>query len=807
MNQSSVLSQKKSCSHCGEDCPDSSISLEIGENFCCEGCKVVFQLLRDNNLCAYYDLDSKPGISFRLKSQPRFDYLDNPEIQRRLIDFSNESISKVSFYLPQMHCASCLWLLEKIYKLNGGIIGSEVNFLRKEITLTFNHAEISLRGVVELLTKIGYEPEIRLNNLDKAKNNNPERDLYLKLGLAGFAFGNTMMLSFPEYLSLSGGLDENLRWFFGILNIALATPVLLYSARDYFISLWYSIRERTMTLDVPIAIGLIALYIRSIADILTHSGSGFFDSFSGLVFFLLIGKLFQKKTFETLAFDRDYKSYFPLSVSLKKSKGEESIPVSELQVGDIISVRNKELIPADGILLSQAGHVDYSFVTGEAEPFEVLKSKIVYAGGRVTGAAMDIQIVKEVSQSYLTRLWNNDIFKKEKPSTFLDISNRFGKWFTIVTIATAVSAAIFWLPINPTIALNSFTAVLIIACPCALWLAAPFSMGWALTLLGKSKFYLKNASVVLDLAKIDTIVFDKTGTLTNPSKSEMKYTGKILTYYEESLINTCLSNSTHPLSRRIASEMPLHDLFSINNFEEFAGLGVKAEIDGHRLVAGSHAFVESKCNDSFIQNAKGSVVCIGIDGEFKGYFTLVNIYRFGLSKLFDVLKENLEIFMLSGDNDREKQDLLPLFSDESRMYFSQSPEDKMEFIKKLREQGKIVAMVGDGLNDAGALQQSNMGIAISENTASFSPACDAVLSAEQLHKIPDFITFAKHSKEVIWQAFLISVVYNFVGLGFAVSGTLSPLVAAIFMPVSSLSMIIFTTASMIWKAKRMKIGQ
>lgn len=804
MNSQLLHNSKVTCSHCGEDCKSDIVPLESGERFCCEGCRTVFELLRDNNLCTYYDLDKTPGISFRFKSNaPRFDYLDSPEIERQLIDFTRGSTSKAAFYLPQMHCSSCLWLLEKLYKLNDGIIASEVNFLRKEVSITFNNSKVRLRGIVELLTKIGYEPEIRLSNLDKRKKDNSQRDLYLKLGLAGFAFGNSMMLSFPEYLSFGNNLDANLRWFFGILNIVLATPVLLYSAKDYFISSWQSIRSRTMMLDVPIALGILALYFRSVVDILTSSGSGFMDSFTGLVFFLLIGKLFQKKTFETLSFDRNYKSYFPLSVLRKQQTSDESIPVSSLKVGDIFLVRNNEIIPADGILLSEIGQVDYSFVTGESEPVEVFRANDIFAGGRTVGAVLEIQCTKECSQSYLTRLWNNDIFKREKPQTLLDVNSRFGKWFTIATLTIAITSGVYWFFINPTIALNVFTSVLIIACPCALTLAAPFALGWSLTIFGKSKFYLKNSSVVLDLANLTSIVFDKTGTLTETHRSRITYVGTILTFEEQRLIQTCLRNSTHPLSRSVAAEMPQQDGLIIQEFKEISGSGVEASISGRKIIVGSHKFIAEKCTNVQLQKMNTSSVHVAIDGAYKGYYEVANSYRDGLKKLFSDLKQQFELFLLSGDNSREKNGLLSLFEEEITMRFSQSPDDKLEFIKSLQSKGEFVAMVGDGLNDAGALQQSNVAIAISEQTGSFSPACDAILSAEELTKLPQFIRFAKYSKRVIISAFIISVIYNLIGLGFAISGSLTPMVAAIFMPVSSITIIGFTTGAIVWNSRKL----
>ncbi len=793
------------CAHCGEDCTAEAVSLDTGEQFCCTGCKLVFELLRDNNLCSYYDLDSKAGNSFRFKTGvARFEYLDHPDIVRRLVDFSQNESTSVTFYIPDIHCTSCLWLLEKLHKLNAGIIHSQVNFPRKEVSIRFNSTETSLRAVVELLTKIGYEPEIKLSNLEKPVTDARRHDLYLKLGLAGFAFGNTMMLSFPEYLSFGLSLDANLRWFFGILNILLALPVLLYSARDYFINSWYSFKERVMSIDVPVSLGLTALFVRSVVDILMGIGSGFMDSFTGLVFFLLIGKLLQKKTIESLSFNRDYKSYFPLSATITREGREVSVSISSISVGDRMIVRNTEIIPADGILHSENAWIDYSFVNGESVPVEVVFGQQVYAGGRISGAVAEIECTKECSQSYLTRLWNNEVFMKEKPSKLLEANTIFGKYFTIGTLLLAFGTAGYWLTINPFTALNAFTAVLIIACPCALTLAAPFALGWGLTMLGKSKLYLKNVSVVLDLAAVDTIVFDKTGTLTEAQTTAISYTGTILTFDQQRYIQTSLRNSNHPFSRTIASQLPPQDGLKVDDFKEFAGKGVEAHIDHHIIIAGSAQFVSHYAKLPAQLLSTGGVF-IAIDGEYKGYYSVENSYRNGLSVLFGKLKSQCSLYLLSGDNARELTTLLPYFDDASKMRFSQSPEDKLKFIKNLRAEGKKTAMIGDGLNDAGALQQSTVGIAVTERSGSFSPACDGVLASESLELLPEMLKFAKSTKNVIIYAFILSMIYNAVGLGFAVTGMLTPIVAAIFMPVSSLSVIGFTTGMVVWNARSIKL--
>ncbi len=811
------------CFHCGEKCDE--VLQADGKAFCCAGCQTVYELLRTRDLCGYYDFAERGAISFKQTRHSRFEFLDDETVRSQLLQFSDGTITKTTLRLPAIHCASCIWLLENLFKINPAILRSEVNFLKKEIALTFREQEIKLSAVVSLLAKLGYEPDIRLdsNTPTSQTQEKTRRKLFLKVGLAGFVFGNVMLFSFPDYLDNTGTLSTQFKFLFGWLSIAFSTPVLLYSASDYFVSAWYAFRQRKISLEVPVALGISALYFRSVYDIISGAGTGYLDSFNGLVFFLLIGKIFQQKTFDSLSFERNYAAYFPLSVALLTGEKETYVPVSRLQKGNEIFVRNCELVPADSRLLSAQAAVDYSFVTGESEPVAVISGDLVYAGGRVIGAGAKLSVVKEVSHSYLTQLWNNEAFHKEKHSTLLDISDAFGKYFTLCVMAIAGSAAWYWLP-NVDKAINVFTAVLIIACPCALTLAAPFTLGAAVAIFGKAKFYLKNISVVPDLAALNTIVFDKTGTLTHAGIAQVEFIGEPLSADEQAMLAECLQHSTHPLSRQIlgAQAARLHaasaamllrltqdTLNDSNNFSreqnsdtscaerrraaraprafrEITHCGIEGNIDGHRIVLGSAAWIATQTN-SMTQNNSSSVH-VAIDNIYRGYFRVDNSYRAGLTTLLKNLQPAHELYLLSGDNDNERANLQPLFPDQ-HLAFYQSPADKLRFVQTLQREGKIVAMIGDGLNDAGALQQSNVGIALTEDTSAFTPACDAILAAENLNRLPAYIDFARYALRVLVACFLLSLAYNTIGLTLAVTGKLSPLVTAILMPISSLSVI------------------
>ncbi len=396
------IRQKQSCYHCGDDCKSEPIAYD-DKNFCCEGCKMVYDIINKKGLCDYYNLEENPGLSQKIKvREGKFAFLDDESISSQLIHFKEGNQYHVTFYLPQMHCSSCVWLLEHLNKINSGIINSQVNFIKKEVTVIYQKQLVSLKQIAEILSSVGYEPHISLNNLDDKKVSKHNKSKIYKIGVAGFAFGNIMMLSFPEYFSFGSIEDDQLRRFFSYLNLLLALPVFFYSASDFFVTSYKSLRQKFLNIDAPIALAVLITFSRSVFEIITESGAGYLDSMSGIVFFMLVGRYFQDYTYETLSFERDYKSFFPLGISvIRENQREVQISVSKLKVGDRIKIHHGEIIPADSILFMGKASIDYSFVTGESLPTEKTIGGIVYAGGKQVEGAIELEVIKEVSQSYL----------------------------------------------------------------------------------------------------------------------------------------------------------------------------------------------------------------------------------------------------------------------------------------------------------------------------------------------------------------------------------------------------------------------
>ena len=838
MNDQKKIEQSLACYHCGDECKDGSINIDE-KIFCCNGCKTVYEILDQNKLCNYYNFEQTPGISPNLIFGNRFDYLDDSATIQRILDFQDENISKVTFYITQMHCSSCIWLLENLYRLNSGVSHSQVDFLKKKLNVTFSHPashpdnpiladstagrkKISLKELVKLLTSIGYEPQILLENIDKKTEDRTSQKLHYKIGVAGFCFLNIMLFTFPDYLGINVS-DSFLKNFFITLNVLLSLPVVFYSGWEYFGSALKGLHKKIINIDFPISLGIIALFGRSIYEVTTQTGTGYFDSLSGLIFFLLIGKLLQEKTYSYLNFERNYKSFFPLSVIIKHEGKEKSIPLNKLMVGNRIVVRKNEIVPTDSILFNGDGRIDYSFVTGESKPVSKVSGELVYAGGKQLGGAIELEVIKEVSQSYLTQLWNNDIFNKNTESYFTHFSNVVSKRFTIFVLLVAIISSLIWIQSSVSVAVNVFTAVLIIACPCAIVLSVPFTFGNVMRVFGRNKFYLRNAKVIEELGIVDSIVFDKTGTITRLGKSDLIFTGNVLNSFQQKIIKSLVRNSTHPLSIKIFNSLEGEDYFPVTKFDEIPGFGITGVVYGNQIKVGSKEFITNSSVDPFTKQSfnhsiilsgdlsadglkktdQSTTIFLSINDEVLGYFSVTNSYREGIDNVIKSLSKHFNLSLLSGDNPGEKYNLLKFFNSEDELYFNQSPQDKLEFVKSLQAEGKKVLMIGDGLNDAGALKQSNVGVAVSEDIGSFSPSCDAILDASSLNLMTKFLKYSQSVIKIIYISFVISFFYNLVGLTFAVQGMLSPLIAAVLMPLSSISVVMFATLSTTFVGKRL----
>ncbi len=781
------------CYHCGLPCITNSITSE-DKVFCCEGCKLVYEILNENGLCNYYNLQSHPGLS-QIKGlrNDKFAYLDNEDIANQLYQFTDGDRSIVTFYIPGVHCSSCMWLLEHLRKLNNGVSESRLNFSTKEVTIYFSRKTTTIRKITELLATIGYEPYISLKESDQKKTKSYNKQRILKLGVAGFCFGNIMMMSFPEYLSHKTGIDEQYAHLFRYLNLALALPVFFYSASEFFVTAWKGIRQKTLNIDAPIALAIIITFIRSIVEITGNTGAGYLDSMSGIVFFMLVGRIVQERTYKSLSFTRDYKSYFPLAVNVVSAEGVTSKKLQDLKEKDVVQLHNDEIIPADSVLIKGNACIDYSFVTGESEPMKVAIGEVVYAGGKQKGEQLTIQIVKPVAGSYLTSLWNHYAFSKNKAEKNDRESavHVLSKYFTFILFGLALITAAYWYYVDPSKIINSVSAMLIVACPCALLLSATFTNGNIMRILSDNGLYLRDPSVIEQLGKINEIIFDKTGTITTGSSENFVCSGHQLSDWEKDLLYTVVSSSKHPNSKSLARWLGDRTPVRLSAWKETEGKGLDALAETTRILVGSAAYVGMPKEKAKEEKA---TTYVRINDKVSS-FHLQSVFRDDVPQMIGSLGQRYQLSVLSGDNDKQRSLLEKTFGDKSGLLFEQKPLDKLKYVETQQSSGNHVMMIGDGLNDAGALQQSNVGVTLADDINNFTPSCDAILDAKKLSSLPSILKVARSARLVIRTSFAISIVYNVIGLFFAMQGLLKPVSAAILMPCSTLSIVIITSGA------------
>ncbi len=806
--------QAAACAHCGNDCKQADYAEKWQKYFCCEGCELVYGILQENKLGYYYALDEQAGKRVQKAQSEEFAYLDNAEIQGSLLDFAENGIAKIQLSLPQIHCTSCVWLLENLHRLDAGVLRSTVNFGLRRANISFDQTKTSLRKIAELLASIGYAPSIQYDSLRDANKGegspkiSESRRLIYKIGIAGFCFGNAMMLNFPDYLAISPQSVAEYQQVFNYISLALALPIVTVCASDYFRSAWQNLRRKVVSIDLPLSLGILALFVWSLVEIVSGAGTGYVDSLSGLVFLLLSGKWYQQKTFESLSFERDYKSYFPVAVQrLNTDGGTELVSLQQIEVGDSLRIRSEELIPADAVLLSSTAKIDYSFVSGESAPIRKQQGEALFAGGRQVGSSIEIVVQRRVNQSYLTSLWNEQNFgKREQTRPIRFFLDQIGWIFTLAIIVLAVGTGIYWSVVDSSKLALTLSAVLIVACPCVMVLSLPFTFGNAMRLLGRGGLYLKNNEAVERISQVDTLVFDKTGTLSHSQNSEISWQGEPLTVAQASAIFALVRHSTHPLSQALTAYLQEQFAcadYAVAEFEEKPALGLQASVEGQIWRIGAMDWLQC-AQQASDQSPSAARVALQMEGQNLGYFSIEKQYREGLTEVLTALGKKYELHLLSGDKDSERQRLSAFFKPEN-MRFGCSPADKLNFIRSLQAQGRRVLMLGDGLNDAGALRQSDAGIAIVEDISLFSPASDAILDARSFAQLPDYLQYTRRALWILRLSFGISLTYNIVGLSFAVQGLLTPLIAALLMPFSSVSVVAFVTLAT-WLARPKKSG-
>ena len=794
------------CFHCGLTVPQQqTISAQIDgarREFCCIGCKSVCAAIYEAGLQGFYQRTPQ-GMLLAPPPTPPGDLTlyDLDDIQG---EFVNELGETRSLYLliEGMHCAACVWLIEKSMATLPGIVQASINLTGKRLSVRWDNRQIKLSEIIRRLGEIGYnavpyDPEAVAGVLKKQN-----RALLLRLIFAGFATANIMLVAIALY---SGADQGEFRQLFHWVGFALATPTLFYSGWNFFRGAWAGIRQMHLTMDVPIVIGtsLTYLYSTYVTVAKPVTGEVYFDTVINLIFVILIGR-YLEGSFKQQAMlsTQRLMDLQPRVATVMRDGQEQVVPVRAVQIGETVLIKPGANIPVDGVVCEGNSAVDEAMLSGESLPVSKQVGSSVSAG-TVNGSGMLLVrtacALKDTALARIIRLVEE---AQSSKAPIQRIADRIVPWFIFVTLLLAAATFVGWLPANFETALMAATSVLIITCPCALGMATPLSIAVASGLGARRGILIKNGETLETFSGVTHFVFDKTGTLTQGRMQVHQLT--VLPHVQAQAVLRQVAAlerySEHGVAQAILNEAEAHGIAraEAQDFSYAPGYGVRGMVEGVEVLAGTSAWIahngiaanmELQRQVAALEQQAMTCVHVALDREQVGYIALADELRPDAKALVDNLRAmGMRLTLLSGDRKAVAESVAAQLGG-MEVIAEVLPQDKDQVIQSLQQRGEKVAMVGDGINDAPALIRADVGIAMESGTDVSVESASIVLTGSDLDKVRQAMLLSRSTLRTIRQNIILSLAYNAVMVPLAMMGLVTPLVAAIAMPVSSLLVI------------------
>lgn len=796
------------CFHCGLPVPADStfkVSLDQQErHFCCLGCQSVCSAIYEAGLQGYYQRTPEGALLGPPPTPPKnIEIYDSDEVQNEFTH-SDGDLRDIHLLVEGIHCAACIWLIERGLKREPGVIKAEVNLAGKRLNLRWDNTQIKLSALIKALGRIGYsavpyDPESAEGVIKKTN-----RALLFRLFFAGFAMMNMMWIAIALY---SGANQDEFRGFFHWMGLLLATPTLLYSGYPFFRGAMGGLRAKRLTMDLPIALGLSVTYAYSLYVTLTNNQHGevFFDTVTNLTFIILIGRYLEGMfRHQAVSATKRLMELQPRVALVLRDGQEELTPIRGVMPGDQVLIKPGYVVPVDGVVLEGQSAVDESMLSGESVPVSKHAGSMVSAGTLNTHGVLRVEVRVPLQDTTLSKIIRLVEEAQSSKAPIQRVADRIVPWFVLATLLCASVTFFVWNSHNFEIALMAATSVLIITCPCALGMATPMSIAVASGLGARHGILIKNGLVLETLSKVTHFVFDKTGTLTEGRMSVTRM-HTIPGLAETELLRLAAAverYSEHSIASAITAyadaQKQSYAHLTVSGFHATAGLGVAAEIDGQQLLLGSAYWLTQSgiLPDATLQaeaqtaESHGmSCVYMACGGRHVALIVLADQLRKDAQPLISALRSSgVALTLLSGDR-RPVAEAIAQQLGGMEVIAEVLPQDKDQVIQKLQGRGAIVAMVGDGVNDAPALIRADVGIALGSGTDISVESADIVLMHNELHKVLLATQLSHRTLRTIKQNIGLSFVYNLIMVPLAMMAKVSPLVAAITMPISSLVVI------------------
>lgn len=783
------------CFHCLQPIPKGvELTVEFEQQpqqVCCAGCQAVAETIIEHGLSAYYkhrDLDKPQQTPLLPEQLTDLDVYDHPDVQREFVRQLDGQLRQAALTVSNITCSACAWLIERELQHNPGIHKAVVNLSSQRLQVTWDPQQLSISDMIRQLAHIGYQALPFQPNQQEQRFSQQRKGFIRRLGLAGLATMQVMMLAFALYFGVVSDLDDTTREYIWAVSLLFSTPVILYSAQPFYKGALRALQAKQLNMDVPVSIALLGAYTASVYAVFKGSGEVYFESISMFTFFLLSGRYLELLAKErALRYATNRLTLMPQLANRETADGTESVAVKQLQNGDVIVVNPGETIAADGQLLSAEAWVDESLLTGESVPNRRTQGQTVVAGSINQQSAIRLKVTAAAQQTVLAGIVAmQDSALADKPRV-QQVIDKVASYFVSAILLIATLTFLTWWWFAPEHALWVTLAVLVATCPCALSLAAPTAITGTIHRLNRQGILVKGSQVLESVKSLDVVCFDKTGTLTG---GQFKLVDRLDTT-DVAINNTLISGmelfSEHPLALPLKqlSDRPAQFSEQVNMLP---GLGLEAITDtGERIRIGSPAFIR-QWHPEFKAEPRFNVI-LASQQQVMAQLQIEDELRQDAQATIQALQQQgVQTLLISGD-ERTRVAAVADTLQIDDYYAEQKPEQKLSIIKQLQQQGKTVWMVGDGLNDGPVLAQAHLSMTFASASDLAKTAADVVILSDKLDSVNEVIASAQKSRAIMRQNFSWALLYNVSILPVAALGIIAPWVAALGMSLSSLLVI------------------
>jgi P-type Cu2+ transporter len=795
------------CAHCGLPVPAGQIEDRDARQFCCAGCRTVHAILHEHGLERYYALrESAGGAGAPARSSGRsYAELDDPGFRSRACRSGADGLLSTELYLEGVHCSACVWLVERLPRLLPGVVEARLDLPRAQALIIWDPAAVSLSAVAARLDALGYAPH-PCRGLDaQAIRRREDRAMLARIGLAGAVAGNVMAIAFALYGGMVDGMEPQFATLFRWASLLVALPAVIWGGGVFFKGAWAGLRAGTLGMDLPISLGLLAGFLHGAVNTARGGGEVYFDSLTVLIFLLLVGRYLQRRQQRAAADATELVAALaPSQARLLEDGRAREVPLEALVPGVLVEVRAGDVVPADGVIASGRSSLDVSLLSGESRAIAVGEGDPVHAGTLNLAARLTVRVESTGEDTRVGRLMKLVEEHVRRRAPIVQLADRISGHFVAAVLVLAAATLAFWLRLDPARAVDHAVAVLIVTCPCALGLATPLAVSAAIGQAARAGLLIKGADVLEKLSRPGRMWLDKTGTLTAGQATLVAWAGDPTV---KPLVAAAESHSAHPLARAFVAALgPSEEVFSgatapaaAVEIRETQGAGIEASVERRRVIVGSPDFVRTRVGeipaalrrslDAFSADGLTPVV-IALDGA------AVAAAGFG-----DPLREDAvpalarmramgwRLGLLSGDYPEVVAAVgRRLGLDPCDYRGGVAPEEKMRLVAAGAAEGPVV-MVGDGVNDAAALAAATVGIAVQGGAEAALSAADVFVTRPGVARVAELLDGARRTMRVVKRNLALSLVYNVAGVSLAMAGLLNPLVAAVLMPLSSLTVI------------------